>query len=138
MVLSEIWKYPVFSIVVLFVVLNLFLPLAILIWCSFMKFAGIFIPNMYTLHHYTNAFSGSELLRSIWNTILMAAASATIGMILCSFIGYVVVKTRREVSLILSHGFHGRCRGLLWLWASSGPIYFCRSPLVSPCMVRLG
>jgi iron(III) transport system permease protein len=87
------WKYMVFSLVLVFVLLNLFLPLAVLIWGSLMKFAGIFVSDMYTFSHYQNAFSSPELLTSIWNSIIMATTSATIGMILCSLIGYIVVKT---------------------------------------------
>lgn len=87
-------KYVVFSGVLLFVIVGFYLPFAVLIWGSFMKLVGRFGPGMYTLSHYSQAFSQTELMRSLWNTIVMGVVSATIGMILCSLIAYVVVKTR--------------------------------------------
>lgn len=87
-------KYPVFFAVLGIVLVDLYLPLGVLVWGSFMRFAGMFMPDMYTLKHWQEALSHPLLLKSLWNTVKMASASATLGMILCSLVAYVVVRTR--------------------------------------------
>jgi iron(III) transport system permease protein len=117
------WKYVVFFAVLLFVLLNLFLPLGTLVWGSFMRIAGVFSPNMYTLDHYKYAFKDPILMRSIWNTIIMGVMSATLGMILCTFIGYVVTKTdykeKHAIDIIawIPWGIPGIVISLGFLWA---------------------
>ncbi|MBI4321177.1 MAG: iron ABC transporter permease [Chloroflexi bacterium] len=98
-------KWLVFFGVVAFIFVDLALPMGVLIWSSFMKFAGVFMPDMYTLSHWGKAFASPELLKAVWNSVIMGGASATIGMILCSFIAYIVVRTgfqeRRPLDLIV-------------------------------------
>ncbi|MBI2853385.1 MAG: iron ABC transporter permease [Chloroflexi bacterium] len=98
------FKYLVFSGVLLFIFLNLVLPLGVLLWGSFTKIAGVFMPNMYTLAHYRYALSTTMFTRSIVNTLVIASISATVAMVLCSLVGYVVVKTnfreRRPLDLV--------------------------------------
>ncbi|MBI2853931.1 MAG: iron ABC transporter permease [Chloroflexi bacterium] len=87
-------RFLVTALVSSYVFFDFVLPVGILLWGSFMKTAGIFVDNMYTLMHYQRAFNHSFFLRSIGNTIILAGASATIAMITCSVISYVVVKTK--------------------------------------------
>jgi len=65
-----------------------------LLWSSFTKMAGVIMPDMYTLDHWKKAFATQDLSRAVWNSVILGGASATVGMIFCSLIGYVVVKTR--------------------------------------------
>ncbi|MBI2854069.1 MAG: iron ABC transporter permease [Chloroflexi bacterium] len=88
------WKWVVFAGVLLFIAIDLFVPMGVLIWGSFTKVAGVFMPDMYTFAHYKRAFSSAILMKGLQNTIVMGLAMASIGMILSSLIAYVVVKTR--------------------------------------------
>lgn len=116
-------RYPVFFGIVIVIALNLFLPLATLVWSSFMKHAGLFMDNMYTFKHWQTALSDPALLKAIGNTMGMSATSATIGMILCSLIGYVVIKTRfRERAALdmtawIPWAVPAIVMGLAFLWA---------------------
>lgn len=94
-------KYLASGAVMVFLFVALFLPLGTLVWSSFMKFAGIFSPDMYTLDHITKAFSFPDTVRSVKNTLIMSGFSATIGMVLCSLIAYAVIKTKHRGKKLL-------------------------------------
>ncbi|MBI4322337.1 MAG: iron ABC transporter permease [Chloroflexi bacterium] len=87
-------KYGLFSFVALFLLVDLVIPLVMLVWGSFMKIAGVFTPNMYTLAHYQRVLADPALRLSLSNTLVMSVGAASLGMILCAFIAYVVVRTK--------------------------------------------
>ena len=95
------WRWVGFGAVLLFVIISTFLPLAILVWGSLMKVTGVFMADMYTLAHYRRAFSDPLLWTAIRNTLLMAFSTATIGMVLCTFVSYVVIKTNFSARKLL-------------------------------------
>ncbi len=88
------WRWPAFACAFLFITMSMLLPLGVLLWTSLMKVPGVFMADMYTLAHYRAALNDSTLWTAFQNTALMATAVASVGMVLCSLISYVVVKTR--------------------------------------------
>jgi iron(III) transport system permease protein len=98
-------RWFAFAFVLTFIIVSTLLPLSVLVWVSFMKIAGVFMADMYTLQHYKRAFSDPTLWTSLKNTLIMATTVATVGIVLCALVSYVVVKTkflgRRLLDLIV-------------------------------------
>lgn len=88
------FRWVAFGIVLLFIVVSMVLPLAVLVWGSFMKISGVFMKDMYTLSHWKRALNDPTLWKVIRNSVVMSISVATVGMILCALISYVVIKTR--------------------------------------------
>jgi iron(III) transport system permease protein len=120
------FRWVVFALVVLFLVVDLVLPLAALILGSFMNVAGVVLPDNFTLKHYTQALGDRGFWELFNNTILVAGVAATVGMLLSALVAYSVVRTRypgrRLLDLVswLPWAIPGIVMGLGLLWAYVG------------------
>ena len=89
------WKWPLFWILVVMLLIMTVLPTVMLLVGSFMKIFGVMdLTDPWTTKHWTAAFSRDDLPRSFKNTMIFGLASAMIGMALYSAIAYYIVKTR--------------------------------------------
>jgi iron(III) transport system permease protein len=108
------WKWFTFGTAMLFIVVMIFLPFAMLVTGTFMTLSGIFtIPDVWTTRHWLQAFNDPVFTRSLRNTLIMGFGASGFGALLYAFIAYMLVRGR----------FAGR--GLLglfvWLpWAIPG------------------
>ena len=92
------WRYATLAFVLAWFFIAIFLPLAAVILTSFMKVAGVYElkggASIFTLEHWQRVFSLSMFWMSVRNSIVLATASATIGMVLYSLVAYVVTRTQ--------------------------------------------
>jgi iron(III) transport system permease protein len=91
------WRYLTTSVFLLYALLIVVLPFAVLLWSSLQRYYSV--PSMealgrLTLDPYRTILSYPSLLRSVWNSLLLAVASATLIMLVTSVICWIVVKTR--------------------------------------------
>ena len=91
------WRYLTTGIFLLYALLIVVLPFAVLLWSSLQRYYSV--PSMealarLTLDPYRTILGYPSLLRSVWNSLLLALASATIIMLVTSVICWIVVKTR--------------------------------------------
>ena len=91
------WRWVAAAGFIVYFLLIVALPFAVLLWSSFQKFYSV--PswqalNNLTLDPYRFIFTYPNLARSVWNTILLALGSATVIMLVTSVICWIVVKTR--------------------------------------------
>jgi iron(III) transport system permease protein len=91
------WRYLTTSVFLLYALLIVVLPFAVLLWSSLQRYYSV--PSMealgrLTLDPYRTILGYPSLLRSVWNSLLLAVASATIIMLVTSVICWIVVKTR--------------------------------------------
>jgi iron(III) transport system permease protein len=91
------WRYLTTSVFLLYALLIVVLPFAVLLWSSLQRYYSV--PSMealgrLTLDPYRTILCYPSLLRSVWNSLLLAVASATIIMLVTSVICWIVVKTR--------------------------------------------
>jgi iron(III) transport system permease protein len=89
------WKWPLFGILALLLLIMTLLPTVMLLVGSFMKMFGDFsLPELWTTRHWASAFSRDDLLLSLKNTLVLGAGAAILGMVLFSVLAYLLVKRR--------------------------------------------
>ena len=91
------WRHLTTAIFLVYFALIVLLPFAVLLWSSLQKFYAV--PSMealgrLTLDPYRTILSYPNITRSLWNSLLLAVATATIVMLVTSVICWIVVKTR--------------------------------------------
>jgi iron(III) transport system permease protein len=91
------WRYLAIAIFLVYFLLIVVLPVAVLLWSSLQKFYSV--PSMealsrLTLDPYRTILGHPDLLRTVWNSVLLALATATTIMLVSSVICWIVVKTR--------------------------------------------
>lgn len=108
------WKNFVFFLVVLLALIVTVVPTIFLVLGTFMKLFGFFdISDPWTLNNWRQVLQDPVILRSLWNTLLIALGSAMLGVFLYSLIAYVIVKT--------SFTFRGVLDFLSWVpWSIPG------------------
>src|SRR6185436_14274811 len=72
-------------------------PSAVLLWSSFQKFYSV--PSVealqrLTLEPYRTILGYPSLMRSVWNSLLLAVTTATLVMLVTAVICWIVVKTK--------------------------------------------
>jgi iron(III) transport system permease protein len=91
------WRWAAAAVFIVYFLLIVALPFAVLLWSSFQKFYSIpswqALQNL-TLDPYRFIFSYPNLPRTVWNTLLLSFGSATLIMLVTSVICWIVVKTR--------------------------------------------
>ena len=90
------WRWGTAAIFVVYFLLIVVLPFAVLLWSSFQRFYAV--PSMealqnLTLDPYRFILSYPNFPRTIWNSVSLAFATATIVMLVTSVICWIVVKT---------------------------------------------
>ena len=91
------WRYLTTAIFLAYFLFIVVLPFVVLLWSSLQKFYSV--PSMealgrLTLDPYRTIIAYPNLVRSVWNSLLLAVASATIIMLVTSVICWIVVKTK--------------------------------------------
>src|SRR2546422_348678 len=91
------WRYLTTAIFLAYFLFIVVLPFAVLLWSSLQRFYAV--PSMealsrLTLDPYPTIISYPNIARSVWNSLLLAVASATIIMLVTSVICWIVVKTK--------------------------------------------
>jgi iron(III) transport system permease protein len=91
------WRWAAAAVFIVYFLLIVALPFAVLLWSSFQKFYAI--PSWQALHRltldpYRFIFAYPNLGRTVWNTLLLSFGSATLIMLVTSVICWIVVKTR--------------------------------------------
>ena len=91
------WRYLAVAVFLVYFLLIVLLPFAVLLWSSFQKFYSVpsieAIQRM-TFEPYRTVLDHPGLWRSVWNSLVLAVGSATLIMLVTSVICWIVVKTR--------------------------------------------
>ena len=88
------WRWPLFTLAILIIAGLTIPPMFILIQSTFMKSAGLYVGDFYTLKNYVKAFSNPHVMLALKNTIILGTVSATAGVFIYMLVSYVVVITR--------------------------------------------
>ncbi len=91
------WRWFAAAIFIVYFLLIVVLPFAVLLWSSFQRFYSV--PSWQALHNltldpYRFIFTYPNLVRSVWNTLILSFGSATLIMLVTSVICWIVVKTK--------------------------------------------
>src|SRR5258708_36083193 len=91
------WRYLSTAIFLAYFLFIVVLPFMVLLWSSLQKFYAV--PSMealsrLTLEPYRTILSYPNIVRSIWNSLLLAIASATLIILVTSVICWTVVRTK--------------------------------------------
>ena len=100
------WRWFAAAIFIVYFLLIVVLPFSVLLWSSFQRFYSV--PSWQALHNltldpYRFVFTYPNLLRSVWNTILLSFGSATLIMLVSAVICWIVVKTKLPGRWILDN-----------------------------------
>ena len=125
-------RMPLFLIVGLLSFVMIVLPVAILLYTSFVPYT--MVPSarafsMMGLKHWTDVLQDPLSLLALKNSLFLAVAGATLGAILSVFVGYIIVKVKSRASGILeslsflSFSFPGIVIGVGFMW------FFVQTPL---------
>jgi iron(III) transport system permease protein len=125
-------RIPLFAIVAVLSLVMIVLPVAVLLYTSFVPYT--MVPSarafsMMGLKHWTDVLRDPLSLLALKNSLFLAVAGATLGVILSVFVGYVIVKVKSRASGILeslsflSFSFPGIVIGVGFMW------FFVQTPL---------
>lgn len=125
-------RIPLFTIVALLSLLMIVLPIAVLLYTSFVPYT--MVPSarafsLMTFKHWTDVLHDPLSLLALKNSLFLALAGATFGVVLSVFVGYAIVKVRSRASGILeslsflSFSFPGIVIGVGFMW------FFVQTPL---------
>ena len=91
------WRYLAVAVFLVYFLVIVLLPFAVLLWSSFQKFYSVpsieAIQRM-TFEPYRTVLDHPGLWRSVWNSLVLAVGSATLIMLVTSVICWIVVKTK--------------------------------------------
>lgn len=89
------WRWGVFGIIVVVLLLLNVVPLLTVVLGSFMTRAGFFQLNpVFTMRHWQNVLGDNQFHSAFMNTFLLSSATAIISPLLFSFIAYILVRTK--------------------------------------------
>jgi iron(III) transport system permease protein len=91
------WRHAAAALFILYFLLIVVLPLAVLLWSSLQKYYSV--PTVAALSHlsldaYRYILSYPALPGAVWNSLLLAATTATLVMAVSSVVAWIVVKSR--------------------------------------------
>jgi iron(III) transport system permease protein len=91
------WRYLTMTIFVAYFMTIVALPFLVLVWCSLQKFysaPSLLAMKSLSLDAYRAVFAYPDIGTVVWNTAVLAVASATIIMLMTSVLAWIVVRTR--------------------------------------------
>jgi iron(III) transport system permease protein len=90
------WRWPLFALVLLLLGVMTVLPVVFMLLGSFMEVFGYFdVPDgAFTAAHWATVLRDPLFLGSLWDTLVVAAATSLLSMLLFAPIAYLVVRTR--------------------------------------------
>jgi iron(III) transport system permease protein len=119
------WRWPFIVAVAVFVLLSIVLPFMVMLYCSvvpFLQAPSWEVFTHLTLRHYALAFTLPRISITFWNTVLMAAVTATATCALSFVISLTIVRSRfwgrRVVDFLafVPHTIPGIVAALAFLW----------------------
>ena len=125
-------RIPMFAVVALLSFVVIVLPVAVLLYTSFVPYS--MVPSarafsLMSLKHWTDVLGDPLSLLALKNSLFLALAGATLGVALSVFVGYAIVKVKSRASGILeslsflSFSFPGIVIGVGFMW------FFVQTPL---------
>jgi iron(III) transport system permease protein len=125
-------RVPLFTIVAVLSLFMIVLPVAVLLYTSFVPYT--MVPSarafsLMSLKHWTDVLQDPLSLLALKNSLFLALAGATLGVVLSIFVGYAIVKVKTRASGILeslsflSFSFPGIVIGVGFMW------FFVQTPL---------
>ena len=90
------WRWPLCALVLLLLGAMTLLPVGIMLMGSFMEIFGYFdVPGgAFTVEHWATVLRDPLFLGSLWDTLVVAAGTALLSMLLFAPIAYLVVRSR--------------------------------------------
>ncbi len=125
-------RTPLFIIVALLSFLMVILPVAVLLYTSFVPYSMVPSARAFSLmswKHWIDVLEDPISLLALKNSLFLAVVGATLGVILSVFVAYVIVKIRTRASGLLeslsflSFSFPGIVIGIGFMW------FFVQTPL---------
>jgi iron(III) transport system permease protein len=125
-------RIPLFTVVALLSFVMIVLPVAILLYTSFVPYTMAPSARAFSLmglKHWTDVLQDPLSLLALRNSLFLAVAGATLGVLLSLFVGYAIVKVKSRASGILeslsflSFSFPGIVIGVGFMW------FFVQTPL---------
>ncbi|HTI86137.1 MAG TPA: iron ABC transporter permease [Alphaproteobacteria bacterium] len=120
-----VWKWPAFSMVIVYLALSTIIPFLVFAYVSFLPFlqapSAKAFANM-SWANYDTIFHTEQLGHMLWNTFIMTVCVATGTVIISFIVSLVVVRTRfwgRKVLdqvAFIPHAIPGMVMGLALLW----------------------
>lgn len=125
-------RIPLFTIVAVLSLFMIVLPVAVLLYTSFVPYT--MVPSarafsLMSLKHWSDVLQDPLSLLALKNSLFLALAGATLGVVLSIFVGYAIVKVKTRASGILeslsflSFSFPGIVIGVGFMW------FFVQTPL---------
>lgn len=88
------WAYVASGVLFVYIGISILLPLTILILGSFNKLFGFFfMPDPWTMSHWTEVFTSSAFTRATANSIALGLVSGLVGTLFYALIAWVLVRT---------------------------------------------
>jgi len=119
------WRWPAFSLVVLYLALSTIIPFFVLLYISLIPYVQVPSARAFSMmswENYANVFQTDRMGRMLWNTLLMTTAVATAVVFVSFLISVIVVRSKfwgRKVLdqlAFLPHAIPGMVMGLAMLW----------------------
>ncbi|QEA13043.1 ABC transporter permease [Comamonas flocculans] len=126
------WRLPLFALVALLSFVVIVLPVAVLLYTSFVPYAMVPGSEAFaqmSLKHWHEVLHDATSLLALRNSLFLAVVGATLGVLLSLFVAYVIVKLRTrgaallETLTYLSFSFPGIVIGIGFMW------FFVQTPL---------
>lgn len=118
-------RIPLFGIVALLSFVMIVLPVAVLLYTSFVPYTMVPSARAFSsmsLRHWASVLQDPLSLLALRNSLFLALAGATLGVLLSIFVGYAIVKVKTRASGILeslsflSFSFPGIVIGVGFMW----------------------
>lgn len=125
------WKWPLFTVIGLIVVLMTIMPIVMIVIGSFTKIFGMFGSGVWTLNNWTAIFQVSGFTKGLINTLIIAGGGASFSIIILFLIAYISVRTKYRARGVLDFitwmpsAIPGIIMSLGYLWL------FLKTPLLS-------
>ncbi|MBP1154063.1 MULTISPECIES: iron ABC transporter permease [unclassified Paenibacillus] len=88
-------KWPAFIFVFGFSFFVTVVPIIFMVMGTFMNLFGFFdIEKVWTLDHWKRILQDPILIKSLWNTVILAGSAALIGMVLYTLLAYISVRSK--------------------------------------------
>jgi iron(III) transport system permease protein len=119
------WRMPLFSLVALVSLVMIVLPVAVLLYTSFVPYTMVPSARAFasmSLKHWSEVLRDPLSIVSLRNSVILGVGGATLGVVLSVFVAYVIVRVRsRAAGLLeslsyLSFSFPGIVIGVGFMW----------------------
>ncbi len=91
------WRYPALCLFILFFLVAIALPFAILLWTSLMpsyRVPSFDVLHLLTLRNFIEVLQDERVYKVLWNTFLLMVVTATATMVFALFVSWVIVRAK--------------------------------------------